>query len=188
MASIANTITHDVGCFIIVPTAPAIVGSGNITAASPAVVTIASHGLVTGDYVTFAGILQANWTALNGNAYEITKLTANTFSIAVNSSAFGAYTDAAGTASHSFYGGKYFPLGVRITAILFQPSAASDIFRVRHDSFTGTKFGGPLKNALSDPVKEYFLHGQKYIPCFKIYAGDCVFETPANVEIKIEYM
>lgn len=136
MASIASIVGISSKRISVNP-ASAVVGSGNITAANPAVVTVASHGLATGDYVSFSGILQANWTALNGNSYEITKLTANTFSIAVNASAFGAYTDAAGKVWNDFNSLKYFPLKLRLAAIDFFGSAAADVLIVRDGSSSG---------------------------------------------------
>jgi len=47
-----------------------------------------SHGLITGSLMTFSGIVQAGWTALNGNTYIVTVIDANSFSINFDSSAF----------------------------------------------------------------------------------------------------
>ena len=70
-----------------------------LSRAAAMVVTWVAHGLVTGDRVSFYGITTPNnageWIALNGNSYQITRLTADTFSVPVNSSAFtAAYVDA----------------------------------------------------------------------------------------------
>jgi hypothetical protein len=65
---------------------PDLTDIGGLSRAAAAVVTWTGHGLVTGDHVSFQGITQADWTALNGNSYAITWLTANTFSIPFNSS------------------------------------------------------------------------------------------------------
>ena len=62
-----------------------------MTAANPCVVTWTGHGLNDDSKVTFEDIAQANWTALNSNAYAITVLTSDTFSIAVDASTFGSY-------------------------------------------------------------------------------------------------
>lgn len=62
-----------------------------VTGASPSVVTSASHGLETGDYVVFSEIKGHYVTAskvshLNSKRLAITKVDANSFSVAVNSS------------------------------------------------------------------------------------------------------
>jgi hypothetical protein len=65
-----------------------------LTRAAACVVTWTTHGMRSGDKVTFADISQADWTALNGE-HTITYLNANTFSIAVNTSAYaGDYVPA----------------------------------------------------------------------------------------------
>lgn len=61
------------------------------TNANPAVLTAAGHGFAVGDLIVlkiagFAG----NWTPLNGNTMSVTPIDANTFSAAVDSTAFGA--------------------------------------------------------------------------------------------------
>lgn len=50
-----------------------------ISAASPAVVTLAAHGLFTGDIVVGAGFV--NSVAANGGPFKVTWLTANTFKL-----------------------------------------------------------------------------------------------------------
>tara|TARA_R100001082_G_scaffold16399_1_gene8285 strand:+ start:1018 stop:1935 length:918 start_codon:yes stop_codon:yes gene_type:complete len=62
-----------------------------VTGASPSVVTSASHGLETGDYVVFSEIKGHYVTAskvshLNNKRLAITKVDANSFSVAVDSS------------------------------------------------------------------------------------------------------
>lgn len=69
------------------------VSSYNVTAitkANSAVVTSNSHGLVTGDQVSFASV--AGMTMLNGNTYSVTATTANTFTINANTSNASKYT------------------------------------------------------------------------------------------------
>ncbi len=61
-----------------------------LSKAAACVVTWVGHGLVDGDEVTFAGITQAEWSALNG-PQVITRIGDDSFSIAVNTS---GYTDA----------------------------------------------------------------------------------------------
>lgn len=66
--------------------------TGSITGATnatPTVVTSVGHGLTTGTKITISGILGN--TGANGT-YVITKLTSNTFSIAVDTSGGSAYT------------------------------------------------------------------------------------------------
>ena len=60
-----------------------------LSRAAACVVTWTAHGLDSGDKVTFAGITQADWTALNAQ-HTITHINANSFSIAVNTSGYGA--------------------------------------------------------------------------------------------------
>jgi len=62
----------------------------DVTQANPGVVTTdLNHGYITGDPVTIADVV--GMTALNGNTYTATVITQKTFSIGVNTTAFGAY-------------------------------------------------------------------------------------------------
>ena len=73
----------------------------NITQASPAVVTIASHGYTTGDKIHIASV--SGMTELNGRRFSITVLTANTFSLDdEDSSSYTAYSSG-GTAANTWY-------------------------------------------------------------------------------------
>ena len=64
---------------------------GDISRAAAAVVTQTAHGLATGDYIMFTGITQTpSWTGLNNIPYKITKIDANSYSIAVNTSGYSA--------------------------------------------------------------------------------------------------
>lgn len=85
------------------------------TTASAAVLTIASHGYATGDEV-YLDALPGDFAALNGKYHKITVLTVDTFSVAVDSSAYAAYTTG-GTASRVF--------------TLTTPYAAADVFGIR---------------------------------------------------------
>ena len=60
------------------------------TNASPVVLTSTGHGLNTGASVTISGAT-GSWTPINGTS-TITKIDANSFSIPVDSTAFGALT------------------------------------------------------------------------------------------------
>lgn len=60
------------------------------TNANPGVITSVNHGLSTGMQATFSGV--GGMTQLNGNTYTITKINANSFSIGVDTSAYGVYT------------------------------------------------------------------------------------------------
>lgn len=64
--------------------------------ANPGVITAVAHGFSTGDQVYLSGL--GGMTELNNRRVTITVLTANTFSIGLNTSAFTAYTSG-GTAS-----------------------------------------------------------------------------------------
>lgn len=56
----------------------------NVTSANPGVVTSANHRLSTGDIITINQVV--GMTQLNGNTYQVTVLTANTFSINADTS------------------------------------------------------------------------------------------------------
>lgn len=59
-----------------------------VTVGNPTIITTAAaHGLVTGDYVFFNEITGANAGTLNGKAFAITKTGANTFTVAVDTTA-----------------------------------------------------------------------------------------------------
>lgn len=79
------------GAPFVPPTNPAVVPKAvtGVTQANPAVVTVANHGYATGKKVRFAGIV--GMTELNGNTYTVTSINANTFSIGVDSTGYGAY-------------------------------------------------------------------------------------------------
>jgi hypothetical protein len=62
----------------------------NITNANPASVTAAAHGYATGDVVLIKGV--GGMTQVNGNYYTITVTGPNTFTLGVDSSAYGVYT------------------------------------------------------------------------------------------------
>jgi hypothetical protein len=165
-----------------------IVGIAGMTNANPCVVTWNIHGLATGDLVSFQGITQANWTALNGNSYSITKLDANTFSIAVDASGFGAYVPGVdpGLIGQDFSAVAYgFPNGIRLSAVDWLSSLANDRLVVREDSGGGAIIydktdtgGGGLHQAVG---------GRSYHRKVYIKAADQMFSTPASVEIILEF-
>lgn len=61
-----------------------------ITQANPAVVTATAHGFVTGEKVRIAAV--GGMTQVNNLYFTVTYIDANSFSIGVNSTAYGAYT------------------------------------------------------------------------------------------------
>jgi hypothetical protein len=61
-----------------------------ITNANPGSVTDTAHGYSTGDVVTINNV--QGMTQLNGNNYTITKIDANTYTIGVDTTAYGTYT------------------------------------------------------------------------------------------------
>lgn len=65
-------------------------------AAGKVCVVATTHGLNTGDYVTFASIVGT--TELNTNTYRVTRVDANNFTLAVDGSGFTEYTSG-GTAT-----------------------------------------------------------------------------------------
>ena len=72
-------------------------GIQGLSQGASCVVTWPNHSLCTGNPVTFSGITQSGWTALNGNNYAITVIDANTFSIPINTSSFSPYSLGPGT-------------------------------------------------------------------------------------------
>ncbi len=65
-------------------------GITGITQANPGVITAPYHGLSTGREVFLAGL--SGMTELNGRLVTITVLTADTFSIGIDTTSFGAFT------------------------------------------------------------------------------------------------
>lgn len=66
---------------------------GNITGATqanPCSITSIAHNLVTGNQILISGV--GGMTQLNGHLYTVTVTGANTFTIGVNSTTYGAYT------------------------------------------------------------------------------------------------
>ena len=61
------------------------------TKASPCVITAYSHGFASSDQVGFIGV--GGMTQLNGNGYTVTKINDDSFSIGVDSSSYGTYTN-----------------------------------------------------------------------------------------------
>jgi hypothetical protein len=61
-----------------------------ITQANPGVVTINAHGLITGDRIWVNEV--GGMTQINGQTLSVTVLTANTFSIGIDTTGYGAYT------------------------------------------------------------------------------------------------
>jgi len=68
-----------------------------VSKANPAVVTVTSHGLSTGDKVYISGV-SGNMSSLNNKTYTITKVNADSFSLQnTNTSTFGNYSNGGGT-------------------------------------------------------------------------------------------
>lgn len=62
----------------------------NITAASPAVVSVTAHGLSDGDVIEISGVV--GMTELNGKRFVVEELTTGTFSLlGVDATGYGAY-------------------------------------------------------------------------------------------------
>jgi hypothetical protein len=99
----------------------------NITQATQAVVTAVNSFLV-GQVVAFSGVL--GMTQLNGNSYSVVNSTGTTFTININSTAFGAYTSG----------------GVAIITIGSLGLLTSNVF------VTATDVNGNLNVAQDDPL------------------------------------
>jgi hypothetical protein len=61
-----------------------------VTNANPGSVTDVAHGYLTGDVVTISDV--QGMTQLNGNTYTVTNTGANTYTIGVDTTGYGAYT------------------------------------------------------------------------------------------------
>lgn len=73
-----------------------------ITKANPAEVTQTAHGYVNGDIIFIANV--GGMTQVNNGVYAVTKTSDNTYTIGVDSSAYGAYTSG-GVATKQFADG-----------------------------------------------------------------------------------
>ncbi len=77
--------------------------------------------------------------------------------------------------------------GVRLTGILFYPSAANDILEVREGSATGTVIS-KLISVTGNTLKEPIMNGHFYKPYIKApAAGENVWNTAANIRVVFEY-
>jgi len=75
-----------------------------ITRASPGVITAASHGFVTNDYVWVSGV--AGMTQVNDRAYRVQKINNNTFSLqSWNGASWSAVNTTSGNGYSSYTGG-----------------------------------------------------------------------------------
>lgn len=74
----------------------------NITQANPGVVTSVNHGLLTGNQILISDVV--GMTEVNGVTFTITVLTANTFSIGVDTTAYGAYVSGGSYTVNAFSG------------------------------------------------------------------------------------
>lgn len=72
-----------------------------ISQANPGIVTASDHGLQTGDIVYIYGVL--GMVEVNNGPYTITVIDLNTFSIGVDTSAFGAFLDGGSVFRRCFY-------------------------------------------------------------------------------------
>jgi len=80
-----------------------------------------------------------------------------------------------------------FPDGVRVTGILFYPSAVGDVLEVRDGSATGTVIS-KLISVGGGVAKDYFLNRMTYKPYIKVpEAGENVWTTAASIRIIFEY-
>lgn len=158
-----------------------------MTSANPCVVTWTNHGLSTGDLVSFSGITQSDWTALNGNSYPVTVLTANTFSIPFNSSGFGSYQPSTdpGKVGQDFSLARFGWSVLRLSSVEFFPSATNDLLVIRDESSTGpitykrrdTSGGGVHQSTGGESMGR-----QPYIK-----AADLVLATPSQALVLLEF-
>jgi len=60
-----------------------------MSAESPCKITVTGHGLSTNDYISIAGITQADWVGCNDQVWQVTKVDDNNVTIAFDASGFG---------------------------------------------------------------------------------------------------
>ena len=115
---------------VVLETAKAITG---LTQANPGSVTCVGHGFATGDQVYITGV--GGMTQVNGRYFTITNTGANTFTIGVDTTGYGAYT-AGGTAAR-----VYTVTTPYATADLFdlQITQSADTMYVAHPSYAPRK-------------------------------------------------
>lgn len=106
---------------------------------NPCQVTWTGHGLSTGDRVSFADIQQTGWTALNGNSYPVTVVSANAFTIPFDASSLGSYnpTTDPGRVGHDV---DLTSVAVKLSAVGLYSSAANDRVVLRDDGPNGVVF------------------------------------------------
>jgi hypothetical protein len=97
------------------------------TNANPGVITSIAHGLTTGDQITISNVV--GMTQLNGNTYTVTVLSANTFSIGVNTTAYGVYISGGTWISLSTYGVINYLTGAVTITYTRSATAATITFR-----------------------------------------------------------
>jgi len=77
--------------------------------------------------------------------------------------------------------------GLRLTGILFHPSAANDVLEVRNGSATGTVISKMISTT-GGTLKEAITSGMTYKPYIKVPAGgENVWGVAASVRIVFEY-
>jgi len=59
-----------------------------MSAESPCKITVTGHGLSTNDYISIAGITQADWVGCNDQVWQVTKVDDNNVTIAFDASGF----------------------------------------------------------------------------------------------------
>lgn len=154
-----------------------------LSSQNPCVVTWTSHGLSTGDRVSFKGITQTGWTALNGNSYPVTVINANSFSIPFDASGLAAYDS--GT-DPGLIGSDYIaPWPMRLSAIDFHPSAVNDRLVVREESGSGPviyKRTDTTGGGIHQSVGGDYLSRRIYIK-----SADLTLSNPANALVILEF-
>jgi len=125
------------------PTFGAVKTVTGITQANPAVVTVTGHGYQTGDVVWFYGT--TGMLQVAGIPYTITRTGANTFTIPVDSSGFGAAATA-GFVKQVLYPDLYIPELCYITSIT-KASQAVITTSFNHNFIVGQEVGFTVPSA-----------------------------------------
>lgn len=149
------------GSYTYGPSTTAVAGTP-VSQANPAVITSASHGLVTGDSVLIYGT--TGMLQIAGTVYTITRIDANSFSIPVDSSGFAA---AAISVSWKklLYPDLYIPFGCAITTVT-KASSAVITTAVNHSFVVGQEvaFVVPSQWGMTQLDSQTYLQTSNGIP------------------------
>jgi hypothetical protein len=147
------------------------------TNANPAVITATGHGLITGQSIGFTGAT-GNWVTLNipTATYAVTVLSANTFSILLDTTTFGALTGTVTTQGvwYCAFNDGESPLGVFNRSVGFVAIASTDLTSANATSVT-----------IINTTADYGVTGSGSIngwPAYRVFkTGGMVYDAPRHL-------